>query len=127
VNQTVSEFQLVAGQPANISLSDGGNVTMEAMGAFTLFVRQAAILPETLERGMVVKSKVLALDLPSNVQLKFPVGISIKGSSKPSAERRRRVLLSHLAALGPKVSCIFRLCVLVFSHLYSPLPVFLLD
>ncbi len=100
---------------------------MEALGTFTLFVRQAAILPETLERGMVVKSKVLALDLPSNVQLKFPVGISIKGSSKPSAERRRSVLLSHLATLGPKVPCFFDCMCLGFSHLSVPLPVFLLD
>jgi len=101
-----------------MSLSDGGKVTMDALGTFTLFVRQAAILPGTLERGMVVMSKVLSLDFPSNVQLKFPVVISIKGSSKPSAERRRRVLLSHLAALGPKVPCFFDCMCLVSVTLF---------
>jgi hypothetical protein len=139
VNITVTEVSVQASEePVNITLPDGVQLlvgTMNASSQFTLSVKQSSLLPSTLERGMVIMSRVLVLDFPSSVQLKFPVAMVMKStlqSTQFGLRRRllvqkadagadeygviniRRKILSHLEDSNAKVGCFYRANLLYF-------------
>ncbi len=69
--------------------------TLNTSSQFTLSVRRSSLLPSTIERGMVIMSRILVLDFPASAQLKFPVDIVIKSTPKAVVSRRRRMLLGY--------------------------------